>query len=1473
MTEQRVNKTSRLTDYERELIREYRMGCTLINLSGAGIRKRRNRLEIRTPSPDSHHTSRRRRIQENQSQNTLEERMLTPSPPPPPPRTSRYFPLEERSPSPLPISPEANRSQRFSLEERTPSPSPEPSPTLQRKRRFSLEERTPSPSSLVDEDDDTLSDDELQQDIDIRFLNERLILGKNIIIKEYMLTGSESAKILIDHMASFLKILDKVVRSIPALHPNDRIQLNLKPKSWTHHISTPIVKVKDFRSSMLLAAIQAAAQSGLNIELNDDIRLDIRYLKTASGIPSRGGRKKYKRISAKLSAKQRHCIIEIDNDDNLCLPRAIAVGVARHRYDTCDDIQEKNERYSEYIEIKRRPSRGHRLQERIAISYCKECRVTPHEACGTNEIEKFESGLQIVVKVIAAEQFNNVVYDTMQKRSNCTENEERPFVYLYRTYNAETLGFHYDAIANIEAFYGKSHFCNFCNVAYNKGHYCEDIQHWCHACNRRDCIYSSSADDNAEGVTKRCTTCNAAFRNRLCGETHAEKGSCELNYYCFICKQKIKRLTKKTNDGKNRLETNDEVVERHWCGRKCRVCSQYAEPLHKCYLQKSPFKPKGLKYLFLDFETSQAEGLHIPIYCYLKWSVVDEDGITVTWEECAIGLSDDITDEVGTFLFTEQFKGYTFIAHNMRGYDGCFLLRYLAQNGTKPQVILRSRKILALFVPTLQIRIIDSLNFLPMALSQFSKAFNIPTTKGYFPHFFSKPETFDYIGELPPESMYGTNMKPSQYKEFKKWYDVEKEKKVNFNFRAAIAFYCRQDVLLLQQGCWVFRNLILEQTNDECDAFQYLTLPGLCNAVYKKQFMPLNSIAAVPPNGYVDTQAFSSRSLEWLTYIEDVVPAIKHIGNNITGEVKIANMRVDGFDESTKTVYEFYGCYYHACPKCYPQRYTLHTLFKQTLHHVYTITKEREVRLRFLGYTIIAIWECDWNNRVKSELDIQTFLQNNQHRLKPLDPFAAFFGGRVETFNLLIANDGRRINYEDVNSLYPYINASKEYPIGHPEMIFNNFGCLESVSERYFGFVYCKVKTPRKLFIPVLPGKYGGDGKLIFTLCNTCASTIPRQTDYCKHSVEERALVGVWFTEELRLAKNKGYEILEVYSVYHFSERSDKLFADYIRAFYKIKILSSGVPDCENIEEYIDKVRQHDKIDLSNESFSDNPSLRSISKLMLNSLWGKFGTRRIHPEAKFCSTIEDLKNLFDDDLITVSNIIDVHDEMVLAITKKQKTEFLEMNNDANIFVAACTTAYARIELYKYMDKVKERIVYTDTDCAFYISESCKDLPTGEFLGQLKNELNLGDKIVCFVSGGPKNYAYVTLNGVCVIKVKGISLTFTNLKTFTFENIAKIVSRFASLEEDEIFVCLKSREVFNKKITEKRSEMLNEHLRNAASSSATVRDGVISIYNPCKIKIQNDWKISSVTEQKLYTCLYDKRMVMKNFTTLPFGYCE
>jgi hypothetical protein len=1424
--------------------------------SPSDIIQNRSRLEERTPSPVNLGPRRLR----------LEIRALTPPPPKQPKTINR---VEERLLTPSPTR------EVQQLEERSPSPpllelSSPPLPV----NKY-VEERSPSPFSLPysynrskTDDGSTSLTDELNEDIYIEHLNDRSLLDNNIVIKEYILSGNKSTKILIDHMASFLKVIEKLVKSLTSLNPNDRIQINIKPKSWDHHISTPIVRVKHFRPSLLLAAIQAAAQSGLSVDLADDVRLDIRYLKIAGSYAKNAGRNKYKRISSKMAIKDRRCIIEITNKDNMCLARALAVGIAKYNLDTCNSSELENNKKI-YEAVKRKDDDRHHHQAKEAVSYCLNANVDPKSLCGPKEIEMFENSLGVIIKIIAADRFNEVVYDTMNKTETLSEVLNKPIVYLYRTQNLENSIYHYDVIVNITAFFHSSNFCNYCNEAYNHNrHQCKDITDWCYSCFRRNCTYTDSIENE---IKTKCIQCNVTYRNKCCQGIHESENTCKTKYYCFICKQILVR--KKIIEGSSfRLQNNNEIIKEHWCGRKCRLCHKEVDPLHKCFLQKFPFKPKSCKYLFLDFETSQVNREHIPIFCYLIWSV--EENEVIKWEERAIGLGEDITDEVGTFLFTKQFKDYTIIAHNMKGYDGCFLLRYLAQNGYKPHLILRDKKILALLINSLQIRIIDSLNFLPMALSQFSKAFNLKTVKGYFPHFFSSPEVFDYVGEMPKEEMYGTgSMKPSQYKEFKKWYDDRKLNENKFHFRDEISFYCKQDVVLLQQGCWVFRELMLELTENECDAFQYFTLPGLCNAVYKKKFMPPNSIAAVPPNGYIDTQAFSSKSLEWLSFLELTVPNIKHIGNCITGEVELANMRVDGFDLKTKTVYEFYGCYYHACLKCYPNRYNLHPLFKQTYLHVYALTREREQRLRKLGYSIIKIWECEWNKMVEEDDEIRKFLKENPHRLQPLDPFKAFFGGRVESFKLLIKNDGSEIKYEDVNSLYPFINATKEYPIGHPLIICNDFGSLETVTERYFGFIYCKVRTPRHLHIPVLPGKYGGDSKLIFTLCRSCASEIPRRTEFCKHSDEERSLVGTWFTEELKVAENMGYEITKVYGIYHFTEKSDELFSNYIRTFYKIKLLASGKPKVENLDEYIDEVFDRDCINLHGEQFTDNPSLRSVSKLMLNSLWGKFGTRRILPEATFCTEIADVRKLFENELIEVSNVIEVHENMVIAITKKRSNEFLEINNNANIFVAACTTAYARIELYSYLAKLKDRAVYTDTDCCFYISRPLNDLPTGEFLGQLKNELDVDDFIIWFVSGGPKNYAYITKKGKCVFKIKGISLTVTNLETFTFENMARIVSYFATVNDGENFVCLKSRELFHKKIHEKRSELLNEHLKNPSVPSGITIPGIISTFNPSKIKIQNDWKISSITEQKLYSCLYDKRMVLKDFSTLPFGYCE
>ncbi len=77
-------------------------------------------------------------------------------------------------------------------------------------------------------------------------------------------------------------------------------------------------------------------------------------------------------------------------------------------------------------------------------------------------------------------------------------------------------------------------------------------------------------------------------------------------------------------------------------------------------------------------------------------------------------------------------------------------------------------------------------------------------------------------------------------------------------------------------------------------------------------------------------------------------------------------------------------------------------------------------------------------------------------RLKPRE---ALFGGRTNTYKLYHkTTDGEKIIYVDFTSLYPYCKARKSYPIGHPQIIYNDFELIEN----YYGFIKAVVYPPRK---------------------------------------------------------------------------------------------------------------------------------------------------------------------------------------------------------------------------------------------------------------------------------------------------------------------------------------------------------------------------------------------------------------------------
>ena len=106
-------------------------------------------------------------------------------------------------------------------------------------------------------------------------------------------------------------------------------------------------------------------------------------------------------------------------------------------------------------------------------------------------------------------------------------------------------------------------------------------------------------------------------------------------------------------------------------------------------------------------------------------------------------------------------------------------------------------------VPTgrLNIRFLDSLNFLPMPLAQLPKSFGLEELKkGFFPHFFNTPENQEVVLLNLPDIKYydPDSMSKDRRNEFLDWYKIHKNDQ--FNFQKEMQEYCISDVDILLQA-------------------------------------------------------------------------------------------------------------------------------------------------------------------------------------------------------------------------------------------------------------------------------------------------------------------------------------------------------------------------------------------------------------------------------------------------------------------------------------------------------------------------------------------------------------------------------------------------------------------------------------------------------------------------------------------------
>lgn len=370
-----------------------------------------------------------------------------------------------------------------------------------------------------------------------------------------------------------------------------------------------------------------------------------------------------------------------------------------------------------------------------------------------------------------------------------------------------------------------------------------------------------------------------------------------------------------------------------------------------------------------------------------------------------------------------------------------------------------------------------------------------------------------------------------------------------------------------------------------------------------------------------------------------------------------------------------------------------------------------------------------------------------------------YFGGRNECMSSL-GYIQAMLYYLDFTSLYPYVMQKYMYPFGKVEVLEVNTKLFKN---KWFGFVKCRFRHKNHDNIPLHAVVI--DHKLCFPYCDEWQESII-STEEIRYSLKYRL----------------GYEY-EYIKVYNYSKK-DQYFKKPVDELYKMKI------DSQN---------------------QGNEALRSIAKIIINSLYGFFGirykdrdqTKIVREKCGKIKTVEDNREnkltgyLFSQKLIDYDHI-EGYD--VYKVVDSIKADF------ANVGIASMVTSYARMELYKLLRDIKlagGNIYYMDTDSVitdYNIYENKKLCGKwigsgGTKLGELTNETKEeGGNYTELVTLGNKMYALknsLLKKKPIVLKMKGMNIKMRfdkkiinhKNKTIKYTNPNKLTGKYKIDFED------------------------------------------------------------------------------------------
>lgn len=417
----------------------------------------------------------------------------------------------------------------------------------------------------------------------------------------------------------------------------------------------------------------------------------------------------------------------------------------------------------------------------------------------------------------------------------------------------------------------------------------------------------------------------------------------------------------------------------------------------------------------------------------------------------------------------------------------------------------------------------------------------------------------------------------------------------------------------------------------------------------------------------------------------------------------------------------------------------------------------------------------------------------------------AYYGGRTEVFTPHMT-DGY---HYDVNSLYPHVMKENEFPIGYYEHIYDPE----------------KAQTNYRFFKKYRKG--AGIAEANVTVPDMHIPPLPTRVDHGK--LENKLLFpvgsfsGVWTYDELEKAEELGCTVEIIQTTYWY--KTAPVFKEFVSYWEDIKLNAEGAK-------------------------------REFSKLVQNSLYGKFGMRRERETLAPYAMRDELEE--KDELYDVFFHNELNMRFLTHITKS-KAKYIQPH------IAVFVTSKARLLLLDGLLKQQEagEVSYCDTDSIAGTAIMPDDMVHNKDYGKWKLENTIQQGI--FLQ--PKLYAEIKGDGKTVLKGKGIpgekleDITFTHYEEWLHTMGQKdrdAIHLYDGYESRQKFVSLlKANKDFDSKVVLRKSiNLLNEQKR--------VMDYVNNTSRPHNLDTYEEYSPTQVQEILAYTYLDDDVDQLKEF---------